>query len=213
MVSSVAAHGGDGTDEEAGERQDMTAEVGDHAAAARSAAAPVHRRVRTGHIVLGMDAAKVGYLADLAAGDDLARQGLDRVLQVVEADHGDDAGLGGAGGQTARLGGGHRQGLLAIDVLAGGECRDRDFPMLGRGRRDVDDVNRRIVHELPPVAGGAPEAELAGGRGRCPLVDLRDQFQHGCRRKIEDGADLPIGDRVRTAHEPGADQADADLAH
>ena len=111
----------------------MTAEVGDHAAAARSAAAPMHRRVRTGHIVLGMDAAKVGYLADLAAGDDLARQGLDRVLQVVEADHGDGAGLGGAGGQTARLGGGHREGLLAIDVLAGGECRDRDFPVWAVG--------------------------------------------------------------------------------
>jgi hypothetical protein len=88
-----------------------------------------------------------------------------------------------------------------------------DFPMLGRGRRDVDDVDSRIIHQLPPIAGGAPEAQLAGGCGRRALVDLRDQFQHRRGRKIEDGADLPIGDRMRAAHEPGADQADADLAH
>jgi hypothetical protein len=58
---------------------------------------------------------------------------------------------------------GHRQRLLAIDVLAGLKRGHRHLMMEVVRRGDVDDVDLGILDQLPPVAGGALEAEAGGG--------------------------------------------------
>jgi hypothetical protein len=70
----------------------MTAQVADGTGTVGRIETPAEGRGGVGHVVLGVDPAESDQLADLATGDDLPGQRGDRVLQVVEADHGLDPG-------------------------------------------------------------------------------------------------------------------------
>ena len=81
-------------------------------------------------------------VAEPAVGDELADVLVERVEADVEVDRVDEAAPRGQPRRArATLGRGHRQRLLADDVLAGGEdrLRLREVEVVGRG--DVDDVD------------------------------------------------------------------------
>ena len=120
---------------------------------------------RVGHVVLGVDAAELTSLADLAARDDLRAERHHRVLEVVEADEGLHARpCSAASAISLRFGGVRRERLLAIDRLAGGDRRKRDRLVERVGRGDVDEVDGRVCDQRPPVAGRAREAERMAAR-------------------------------------------------
>ena len=99
--------------------------------------------------------------------------------------------------------GGHRQRLLADDVLAGGEDRRRlrDVEVVRRG--DVDDVDGRVREDL--VEGRVGVADAQGvGPGRAAL-----------RGAAEDAADVDADAAelldVDRPDEPGADDGGTDV--
>ena len=84
-----------------------------------------------------------------------------------------------------------------MDVLAGGDRRERHFAVQGVGRRDRDDLDLRI-DQIAPVAV-APEAEpLRRPRRRFRVVvgDARN----GPQPHREDAGNGPVSEGVRLAH-------------
>ncbi len=189
----------------------MAAEIGDRPVARPRIEAPgAHQRVGVEHVVLEVVPPKAEHLADLAAVDDLLRQRGDRVLQVVEPDHGLHAGRLGREDQGARLGGGRRERLLAIDVLAGLDGGHCHVAVQEVRRRDVDQINGRIRYELAPVAGRAGEAQLPPRRLR--RVDVGQQRELRFGGEVEDRCRRAVRDCVGTAHIATADEPDAESA-
>ena len=110
-------------DLEAGDEEEVAeavrADVADHARpGARGVVAPAVRQLRVGHEVAVEVEPGVAEPADLALGHGPAREPVDRVLDVVEADEGRHAlaagGLAHPEGELGRVG----ERLLAVDVLA-----------------------------------------------------------------------------------------------
>ncbi len=146
--------------------------------------------------------------------DQLARVGVRRVLEVVEADQRRHArgprgvchlpGLGRAVGER----------LLAVDRLAGGERGERHLAMHVVGRGDVDHVDRGVAHQVPPVGAPAGEAQVVRGGARPVGVDVGDHLEPGHRGLgAEHHRHVAVRHAVRLAHPAGADQPDPDLAH
>lgn len=104
-------------------------------------------------------------LAQLAALDHLARQGEHGVADVVEAHLGHDAGAFGRQHHRERFLGRRRQRLLTIDGLAEREGRERDRRVQLVGGGDVDDIDRRVIHQRLPIADRAREAVSGSGGG------------------------------------------------
>ncbi len=113
-------------------------------------------------------------------------------------------------GQLDRVG----ERLLAIDVLAGGDRRHRHVEMHVVGRADVDDVDRGIVHDLPPVGDSAGIAVVARGALGEAGVDVRHRVEHRHRRLGAEGLPRRVeGHGMDLAHPPGTDEANPQLAH
>ena len=145
------------------DRGDVAAEIRHHSAAAGGIHPEVPRRRRVRHVVFGVDAAKGHDVADLAAGHDVAREGHERILDVVEPDLGFDAGPFRRLGHVSCLCGGRSQRLFAMHVLAGGNRRERNGRVECIRRGDADDVDLRIGDQRAPVADRARESEIARG--------------------------------------------------
>ena len=174
--------------------------------------APGEREVRIAHHVLIEGAAKQGDPAERALLDELAGIGVRRVLEVVETDQGGHAGSLCRLGHRPGLGRGVGERLLAVDGLAGGERCERDLGVHVVGRRDVHDIDLRVVDHGPPVRRPAGEAEIVGA-GPGPLgIDVGDHLELRDRGLgAEHQRHVAIGDRMRLAHPACADQPDANL--
>ena len=143
---------------------------------------------RVGQVVLEVAPAETDQLAELAGRDHLARRLQDRVAGEIEADQVRDPGAFGGGGHFGRLRA-QRQRLLAVDVLARGEGREHHLAVQVIRRADVDDVDRRVGDERPPVARAAPEAQRAPRRGGARFVAVGDELEHRRRDVLEHSAD------------------------
>ena len=190
----------------------MAADIGKRAAAAGRVQAPAPRNLRIGHEVFRMNAAHRTDFADLAAFDDVLGKEDQWVLQIVEADLGDDAGLFRCFDHLAAFGNGRRQWLFAIDVLAMGDRRKRHLLVQEVRRGDVDDVDIRIGQEFPPVGRRLAEAQLAAS-ALCALDGhVGDRNQIELEGQVEDPCGNGEAERMGLAHEARADQADAEFA-
>jgi hypothetical protein len=78
--------------------------------------------------------------------------------------HEQHAGAPGRFDEDPRLGGGGRQGLLDEDVLSCRDGEESQREVLALGRRDVDDVDIRLAHELVVGTVGPRDAVLGGER-------------------------------------------------
>ena len=136
-----------------------------------------------------------------------------RRAEIVVADHGAHARGFRRQGHLARVGRGQRQGLLAVDVLARRQRRQRHLLVQDVGRRDRDQLHRRIGDEVAPVLGGAGEAEALAGALGGRRVDVGDHGQARAQLGLEQRGDRGEGERVALAHESGPDHPDPDLAH
>ena len=158
-------------------------------------------------------AAVVRDLAELARGDQLAHVAHQRRPAVVVTDPGGHAGAAcGALGPHGLLGRA-ADGLLAEDVLAGLRGRLDHLHVDHVRRRDVDDVDGRVVHHAPPVLRAAGEAERADrvldARGHRVAAD----HQLGVEVALpEQRADALQRAAVGLAEPAEADHADADPA-
>ena len=209
----VGRHLGHGTQQETRHADDVRTEVGDHARPAAGIEAPDIGAVRIGHVVLGMDAAEAGDLAQLASGDHLARQLERRVLDVVVANLRLDARCLGRLHHLARLAGAGRQRLFAMNMLAGPGRGDRHLLVQDVGRGHRDDVDCRVVEQTAPVAGRGLEAILRGKAGRRSRIRIRHAAQAHARDVGEHRWRGAIGIGMGPAHESRADQSISDLSH
>ncbi len=151
--------------------------------------------------------------AELAARDHRLREADQRIAGIVEADQVSHAGTRRRRRDLARLGDVERKRLLAPDVLARRERGERHLAVQVVRGADVDDVDRGIGDELPPVARGAPESERAGGIHGVRLVTVRQDFADRRGDVREHGADTLKRNGVRAADESAADEADSIVLH
>ena len=141
--------------------------------------------------------------------DEALRQHRRRRLDVVEGDHRLDARLPGGGRHRLGLGERHRQRLLAIDMLAGGDGGQRHFGVHQIRRGNVYDVHSRVGDELSPVPGGLLEAEARGRAFRQCVGGVGEHVEMGDRREITiEGCCAAERVGVRLAHETRTDEAD-----
>ena len=176
----------------------------------RAARAPGPRQGGIGLVVLVHPAAEVDDAPDAPGLDQRAGMGHGGIADVVVARHRVDPGARRGVRHLLRLLQRQRERLLAVDVLARRERRQRHLAVKGVGRGDGDDVHRRIGDQGAPVVRGPREAEL---RGHAPGALRRDVAQHRERhgRAVpEHGRRASIGQRVRLAHEARADQTQAE---
>ena len=130
---------------------------------------------RVGHIgvshVVGLEVdARMLDFADLSFAEGRNGQSMHRVLNIVEADQGNEPVLPSSLRHLAsvvRVGG---QRLLAVHMLACGDRGHGDFEVRVVGRANVDDVDLRILDDATPVVGRPPIAPFAGDATR-PALD------------------------------------------
>ncbi len=136
-------------------------------------------------------------IAEVAARDRLANVLVEGIEADVEVDGVDLARPLGLLDERRRLRCGHRQRLLADDVLAGGEDRRglRDVEVVGRG--DVDDAHGTVSEDLLERGVGVADAERIGP-GRAALA-----------RASEDAADVDP-DPAELLDVDGPDESRAD---
>src|SRR4051794_35106389 len=188
---------------------DVAAEVGQSTAAARRVEAPTPGAFGIHQVVFGVDAVERADFADLAAGDDLARELEEGVLQVVEPDGGGDPSAFRGEGHLERLAHRGRQWLLAVDMLAGGNGRKRHLLVEGVRRRDVDDADPFVGNELTPVAGRAIKPQHLGGTRGTLRIDIGQHRELGLDGEGEHMTDVEEAERVGLPHEPRADQTNS----
>ena len=168
------------------------------------------RRRRVHAPVLRVAEAGLEHLAELALLDHRPRQPDRGQEAVVEAGEVLDAtGLGGPP-QALAIGGAQGQRLLAGDVLAGLDRRERRLDVQRVGPDVVEHVDTRVAGERAPVGGVAVEAvadrRLAHPRLAAP-GDRRQLGAHGAGPEhVRDG---PEGVHVRLRDAAGAEHADA----
>ena len=97
-----------------------------------------------------------------------------RVLAVHERLHQQDARLPAGVDHPLRLGRGHRERLLAQDVLAGPGRRDRPLGVEVVRQRDVDGVDVRVGQQRLVRAVRARDPELAGDPAGAARLAGRD---------------------------------------
>ena len=189
--------------------QRVAADIGQRAAA-RRLVAEVGRRLGIGHVVLAVEAAVAQDRAELAGGDHPLRDRHHRVAEVVEADLRLDACGFRRLRHLARVLDRGCERLLAVDVLARGDGRERHLLVQRVGRGDVDHVDLGIVDHGAPVGRPPAEAERVGGAGRKLLRDVGDRVQDRRERQAQDPLRRRIAEDMGLAHVAGADQADAE---
>ncbi len=142
-------------------------------------------------------------VAELAGGDHLADVLVERVEPDVEVHGVHEAALRRDLDKLRRLGGRHRQRLLADDVPAGGQdlLRLGDVEVVGRG--DVDDLDRRILEDGVERRVGVTDAEGLGTL----CAALRRAAEHAA----DLDADAPQLLDVDRADEAGADDGGANV--
>ncbi len=158
---------------------DMRRQIAQRAEARqRFLAVPVERRLRLRQIIFIVGAVKMHHFADLAAGDNLFCQLAGGVLHIVKAHQGFHPGGLGRLHHLFRIGHRERQRLFRIDMLAVANRLQRHLLMQEVGRADIHHVNRRIAHQLAPVAGRTRKAK--GGRLllRQRRIDLCQHLPH-----------------------------------
>ena len=155
-----------------------------------------------------MDAAKGGHLADLAAGDQVARKDDHRIVEIGEANRGRQPRHRGGGGHRLRLRDRRRQRLFAIDRLAGLKRGDRDRRMKQVRGGDRDHVDRYIGDRLAPVAACLRDTERGSRRGRGGQVAVGEDRDARRARQVEGAVGGCEGQRMGAAHEAAADQRD-----
>ena len=193
----------------------MGADIADHAGAGlRLVVTPGEGDLRSAQKVRAEGAAVIARCADLAVRDQPPGERLDGVLDVVEAHHRDDARLLGGLRHRERSLRVVGEGLLAIDVLAGGNRGHRDVEVeIVRGV-DVDNVDGRIVDDLPPVRRVAAEAELPGRAARDLVVHVGEDLEHGNRRLSAECEWLgAVAHGMGLAHPAGTHESDFQLWH
>ena len=193
----------------------MGADVADHPGTGpRPVVAPREGNVPTAEEVRVEGAAVVPHGADPPFRDQFSSEALDGILDVVEPHHGRDPRLLGGRRHLERSVRVVGERLLAVDVLAGRDGCHRDLEVQVVRGGDVDDVDRRVLDHLAPVARVPPEPELGGGAGRDRLVRIRHDFQHRLRGVPPEGEPRrPVGHGVGLAHPPGADETDLEFRH
>ena len=201
---------GDLADEEAGEVDDVGAEVAERAGAGLVGLEPPGVEARVVAPVLEVAAAEVADLAELAGLDQLPRQPHRRHEAVVEAAEVLDARRLDALPDLVALRRVAAERLLAEDVLARLGGRDRRLGVERVRAAVVEEGDPRIGDEVVPVGRPALVAE-AGRRVRDRLlVAPRDRDQARLQRRVEP-SDLAEGARVRLAHEGVAEHPDPDF--
>ena len=163
------------------------------------------------HVILGMDAAIAGDLAQLACRDHLMRQRQHRIAQIVEADLRADPRRLGRLGHFQRIGGQRGQRFFAIDMLARRNRRQRYFPVQGIGRRDADKVDRGVGHDAAPVSGVAGKSVGPCCGGSSSFGHIGHGVQHQIVGQIKDARSCREPQGMGLAHEPRSDQTDAQL--
>ena len=179
---------------------------------------PAARRVVTegegplgiGHVVLAVETAVSANLAELAGRDHLLRKADHRVAEIVEPDLSLHASGLGRVRHLARVLRRRREGLLAMDMLARSDGRQRHLLVQRVGRGDVDRVDRGIGDHGPPVGRRVRETESVGGARGALFRDVGDGVQNRRHRQVEDLLRRGIAEDVRLPHEARADQADAE---
>ena len=187
----------------------VAADIGQRAAA-RRLVAEVGRRLGVGHVVLAVEAAVTQDLAELPGRDHRLRDRHHRVAEVVEPDLRPDACGFRRFRHRARVLDRGCERLLAVDVLARGDGRQRHLLVQRIGRGDVDHVDLGVVDHGPPVGRPLAETERVGGAGRKLLRDVGDRVQDRRERQAQDPLRRRIAEDMGLAHVSGADQADAE---
>ena len=169
--------GRDLADEEPRQVDDVGAEVAERAGPrlVRLEAPGVQRGIVAP--VLEVAPAEVADLAELAGVDQLARQPHRRHEAVVEAAQVLDAGGRHALPDLVALGGVAAERLLAEHVLARLGRGDRRLGVQRVGAAVVEEADRRVADEVPPVGRPALVAVPGGGR--------RDRFLVAARQRDE----------------------------
>ena len=208
----LAGDRGDLADQQPGDADDVAAEIAERAGPPgdRRIAAPDEGMRRIRHVVLVMRTAEMHHLADGALVDQLLGEADQGIAQVAVADQALDPGPAGGGGDLAGLAAVQRHRLLAIDVLAGGDRRQRDLAMQVAGDADVDDVHRRIGDQSAPVGGVAAEAEALRRRPGEIRRQLGDDLEVRKGRRLGKHRDhRAIAVDMATGDEAAADEANA----
>ena len=103
-------------------------------------------------------------LAEATACDELVRVLVERVVADVEVRRVDESRVRGRRDETSGVVGRHRQRLLADDVLAGTQDRQRLLDVDVVGRRDMDDVDGVVRQEVIERRVRDADAERVGAR-------------------------------------------------
>ena len=200
----------DGTQQKLGRGERVAADVGQRAAAGRV----VPEGERSGgvrHVIFGVYAAVSPDFAEFAGGDHIAREAEHRVAEIVETDLRLHAGRLGGLGHFASVDGEGRQRLLAIDMLARSDRRQRHFLVQRVRRSDVHDIDIGIGDERAPVRGRARKPKGCGGLRGGLVVDVGEGVHLRLIGKVEDLRRGRVAESMRLAHEAAADEADAKL--
>ncbi len=183
----------------------MRAQVAERARAGLLPAQPPgQREVRVDQPVLEVRHAHVPQPAQAALVDHPAGQGGGRHPAVVETDHRHLAAcvrLFGRAFHRSCFLDGVGQGLLAQDVLAGGQGREGDLGVAVAGGADVDEVDVVPLDEGTPVGLGGSPAVPVGRRPYGVPVPAADRGLHRVQRQVEDAARGAPALRVGGAHE------------
>ena len=168
---------------------------------------------RIGAEILRMLAAEPRHASDLSRSDDPACQLRGRRANVVEARHVDEAAPPRCLEHGGAVGNAQPQRLLAEDMLAGREGRQRDLPVRVLRTGDHHRLHPGICHQHAPVRRRAGKSELAGlfrsTLGRCGADHLEARPQRG----VEHGSDGRHRHGMGLAHVAPADDSDSDFSH
>ena len=104
--------------------------------------------------------------------------------------------------QLGRLGGGHGQRLLADHMATGGQDLTRLWHVQVVGRRDMDDLDGRVVEQGLERGVGLRDTER--------VRPLRAAFRAAAEDPADVDADAPKGFHVDGADEAGADDRGTD---
>ena len=189
----------------------MGSEIGDRRCAHHPFEAPVERNVRIQELVGEPDGPPEQHLADASFVDELLHQRERGQPPVVEADRVRNAcvdrrfrrGFGRCvvGGQWLLAQQGHSRRGGGLD----------DLGMCSRRRADVDDVDIRPRHDLAPVRRPLFDSVPAGGTRDSPFVASAHDEQPRRAGKLAHARRDRVAVRMRPAHQPVADDSDADL--
>jgi hypothetical protein len=151
----------------------------------------------------GVGDVRVQHLTDLSGGDPCGHAAAVGVEAELVSDQADAAAFGRAGAHRLRLGRAHGGRLLAQDVGAGVQGRERHGRVQVGWGRDADQVELVVAQQRTPVVAGVWHVERMG-RGAGALETGAGDRHH------PRAGDVAQGGQVGGAGEAAADDADAD---